>query len=578
MRLVGRLFFSFFFTTLLSLVTAAFIGSMLLSRAVRSEAASRVDLGLKEARTFLEDLQEDLYITAVLSARGYDDDTIYPATPDILLTCRETPVGIDRTLSLDDSSRGFIFLRPEDLCRLDPALLPLSERSVCEGGTLLGLYGYYRGTLAAVILNENAGLIGEMSDRIFEKRTYRGKPFGTVTIFCRDTRAATSVIGPDGTAALGTRVSEEVRRQVLEKGERWLDRAFVVDEWYISAYEPILGASGNPEGILYVGVLEAYYRGIQHRTVTILLSLLLPALGIVLFAAWLLSRSIAEPVGSLVKGADLVASGNYDWEASAGEKAPKEIQALNQAFNAMKVTLKEREEALKIQTEELEEKNRDYQELLSFVTHELNNSIGSMLLNARILTEEFAGSISVDQAQAAEQILRDVERFRDMVKNYLNLSRLENGTLRYNPSPLELKSQVLEPVLKRLRSWVEHRDFKLRWDWPEEVRVAADVNLMDIVFSNLIINALKYGKEYILLEAQKKEGSWIISVVNGGEGIPEEKIGLLFRKFSRLVQSDDGVGLGLYLVRHIMDLHGGGVWCESGNEGTRFSLRLPADE
>jgi signal transduction histidine kinase len=67
----------------------------------------------------------------------------------------------------------------------------------------------------------------------------------------------------------------------------------------------------------------------------------------------------------------------------------------------------------------------------------------------------------------------------------------------------------------------------------------------------------------------------VFGVKNGGPPIPAEKIPLLFRKYSRLVKSDDGAGLGLYLVRQIVERHGGEVWCESGEErGTGFYIRL----
>ena len=324
-----------------------------------------------------------------------------------------------------------------------------------------------------------------------------------------------------------------------------------------------------------MGVLERYYHGIRNRAITILSSLLLPAMAVVLAAAWLITRSISEPIHALVSAADGIAEGMYEVNGDSG-KTPEELHTLTEAFRTMAERLKEREQMLKDQSRRLEEKNRDYQELLSFVTHELNNSIGSMLLNARLLTEEFVGSISEDQAQAADQILRDIERFRDMVRNYLNLSRMEKGTLPFNPANIDIKARVIEPVLKRLHSLVEHLRFSVAWQWPEPVVVSGDTELLDIVFSNLLVNALKYGKDYIRIAAHRDGDSWIISIANGGPPIPAEKIPELFLKFSRLVKSDDGVGLGLYLVQNIIRRHGGEVWCESSVEGTVFSLRLDA--
>jgi signal transduction histidine kinase len=170
-----------------------------------------------------------------------------------------------------------------------------------------------------------------------------------------------------------------------------------------------------------------------------------------------------------------------------------------------------------------------------------------------------------------------VERFRDMVKNYLNLSRLEKGTLRFSPARFDVRARVIEPAVERMARWMQHRRFQVLWDWPERVEITADADLLDICYSNFVVNALKYGRDWIRFSARREGESWLLGVANGGAPIPAEKIPLLFRKFSRLVRSSDGAGLGLYLVRRILERHGGEVWCESGPEiGTCFVMKLPA--
>ena len=585
MKLVTRIFFSFIIVIFLAVLTVAVIGSILLSNAVRSEAFSRVKMGLKDAGLFLEDFQEDLYLTAAIESEGLSEKFNVLEKADILVPLSDPlPEGLKlNSIGNKAGDHGYIMLDRDTVAVLNPEMKGELNDLICRQELILCMYAVHRKgdeiIFAASIINGNVNLAQRLQDMLFENRSYMGKPFGTVTLFCYDTRVATTVIGPGGESALGTTVSEEVRQKVLEEGGTWLDRAFVVDEWYISAYKPIHDPSGNPVGILYVGVLEAYYNGLRKRAITILSSLLVPALGVVLTAAWLITRGITGPVNKLVQATGKIASGRYDICTDIGKKAPGELHALSNAFCIMAKTLRDREDALTMRSRQLEEKNRDYQELLSFLTHELNNSIGSMLLNARLLTDEYVGNISPDQQETAEQILRDIERFRDMVRNYLNLSRMEKGTLPYNPSHINVRTRVLEPVLKRLGSSVEHRNFTIHWDWPDvPVIVQADSDLMDIVFSNLIVNALKYGKNYLLASAQQENDSWIISLTNGGIPIPREKIPELFYKFSRLVKSDDGVGLGLYLVDKIVTRHQGDVWCESGDYGTTFSIRLTAAE
>jgi signal transduction histidine kinase len=305
-------------------------------------------------------------------------------------------------------------------------------------------------------------------------------------------------------------------------------------------------------------------------------ALIVPILGLALAVVLFIVRGISRPLSRLVEASGQIASGNLEIPLKP-LAAPHEIELLHEAFSSMQAAIRDRESRLRTQNQDLEQANRDYQELLSFVTHELNNSVGSLLLNVSLLEEEATGRIPADLDELVDQVLRDVERFRDMVKNYLNLSRLEKGTLRYNPSRINVRSRVIQPAVERLTRWIGHRSFEVRWDWPGQVEVTADADLLDICYSNFLVNALKYGRDWIRFSARREGESWLLGVANGGTPIPQEKIPLLFRKFSRLVRSSDGAGLGLYLVRRILERHGGEVWCESGPEiGTRFVMKLPA--
>ncbi len=312
------------------------------------------------------------------------------------------------------------------------------------------------------MLNGNIPLVQGIQENLFGDDLYGSKPFGTVTIFCRDVRVATTVLGPGGEIAVGTRVSGEVREKVLQGGEVWLKRAFVVDEWYLSAYEPIRDPLGRNIGILYVGVLERKYADIRNRTIAFLSALIVPTLGLVLLAAFFTARGVVRPLSRLAEATGQIRIGRFD-AAAAPVKGAQEVRVLADAFQHMKEAIREREEMLKLQKVELEAANKDYQELLSFVTHELNNSIGSLLLNVSLLAEDTEDTLAPEERQIVDQIVRDVERFRDMVKNYLNLSRLEKGTLRFNPQPLDVQARVIEPVLDRLRRWITHKSFVIRW-------------------------------------------------------------------------------------------------------------------
>ncbi len=108
-----------------------------------------------------------------------------------------------------------------------------------DSGELIGvLYG-------GDLLNRNYNLVDKTKNIVYQNEKYKGKDIGTVTIFQGDLRISTNVMTTNGKRAVGTRVSEEVYNRVLEQGKQWIDRAFVVNNWYVTAYEPIRDIDGG---------------------------------------------------------------------------------------------------------------------------------------------------------------------------------------------------------------------------------------------------------------------------------------------------------------------------------------------
>jgi two-component system NtrC family sensor kinase len=127
-----------------------------------------------------------------------------------------------------------------------------------------------------------------MGDRIknivFKDAKYEGKKIGTATIFLGGLRISTNVMDKEGKRAIGTPAMKEVQEQVLEKGMPWIQRAFVVEDWYITAYEPIEDIFGQRVGMLYVGVLEAKYADVRWKALS--LFILITVAGMVLASDW----------------------------------------------------------------------------------------------------------------------------------------------------------------------------------------------------------------------------------------------------------------------------------------------------
>src|SRR5262249_8821312 len=133
---------------------------------------------------------------------------------------------------------------------------------------------------------------------------------GTATLFLEDVRISTNVRLFEGKRALGTRVSAAVRDAVLGKGRVWLDSAFVVNDWYISAYEPIVDSFGKRVGMLYVGFLEAPFTQAKYWTIFTIAAafLAVAALSVPIFLRW--PRGIFEPLERVTDTIASVEAGN----------------------------------------------------------------------------------------------------------------------------------------------------------------------------------------------------------------------------------------------------------------------------
>jgi two-component system NtrC family sensor kinase len=198
---------------------------------------------------------------------------------------------------------------------------------VFEGDDLLGvLYG-------GVLLNRNQTMVDTLRDTVFQHELYKGRNVGTATVFFKDLRISTNVLTPDGKRAIGTRVSKEVKEHVLRDGKRWTNRAFVINDWYITAYEPIEDIFGERVGMLYVGALEGKYRDIRRRVISAFILITLAGMVLAVGLGYILADRIMGPVRQLIKASQQVEEGSLS--PDIGPISKSEIGVLQYTFKDM---------------------------------------------------------------------------------------------------------------------------------------------------------------------------------------------------------------------------------------------------
>ena len=493
----------------------------------------------------------------------------------------------------DLSERAFIELRetqhaaPSARTEERRGMVLLSAVPVRNEGRVSGaIYG-------GILLNKNYSMVDRIRDVVFKDEEYEGRAAGTVTIFLADSRIATTVTLEDGTRALGTRVSAEVAERVLEKGERWEGRAFVVRDWYLTAYEPIVDIEGSIIGMLYVGLLELPYRNLVKNTMYTYIILSFCVLALALALTFFLASRIARPLHLLAESAKKMNDGD-PFQPVVYKKASKETQVLITSFNDMVKTLIEREDDLQKTNRDLEKANDDlealnydYMEAVGFVSHELKSPLAAIQNYIYLMEGRKSGPLTEKQSGYMNNISVNLKRLLDMVRNYLNLSRIEQGVLKPVKTEVNVRQDVLTPLGDTFREAAERRAMVLTVDVDPCLVVEADLNMIREVFENLVSNAIKYGREggAIKISAEKSGEFLHCKVFNDGESIPEEKLKNLFKKFSRLYGADrangqqKGTGLGLFITRHIVEAHGGMIDIESQpGKGVAVLFTLPMKE
>jgi Signal transduction histidine kinase regulating C4-dicarboxylate transport system len=219
------------------------------------------------------------------------------------------------------------------------------------GVPVLNKKGKLLGVLAGgVILNRNYGLVDKITKLVFKKVARKTENVEVVTISLGNLRIATTYLDNQGNRAVGTRLSPEVSQKVLVEGKDFLERALVVDYWYITAYEPIKSVSGRPIGALGVGIFEGKYYYARNEVVMIFVSLIVMAMILAFTLSYILARNITRPVKILAREAGRIGRGEF---VHITPPSRDEIGRFADTFNQMSQSLKEREKKLTSQTDEL---------------------------------------------------------------------------------------------------------------------------------------------------------------------------------------------------------------------------------
>jgi hypothetical protein len=233
--------------------------------------------------------------------------------------------------------------------------------------------------------------------------------------------------------------------------------------------------------------------------------------------------------------------------------------------------------------EKLAQANRDYMEILSFVTHELKSPIATTVMTMELLRDGHFGPVTDQQRDKLSKMEYNMQYLLLLIRDYLNLARIEGGGLKLSPRRgVDVLAEVIDPAVEMLEPWLDGKGMRLEKNYCEAIcPIDCDPALLSIALTNLLNNAAKYGRKggTIRLDVDCSDGL-SCRVWNEGPGFSPQDREKLFRKFSRLKDRDlkkaRGTGVGLYTVWRIITRHGGQITADSEKGSwAEFRFRIP---
>jgi two-component system NtrC family sensor kinase len=456
-----------------------------------------------------------------------------------------------------------------------------------------------------VLLNQNLPFIDHINRIVYPEGSLPFGSQGTATLFMDDVRITTNVRLFQDERAIGTRVSRAVSDAVLKQGGTWLDRAFVVNDWYVSAYEPLVDGSGARVGMLYVGYLDRPFQLVKYA--------MLAAIGVIFLVVMLLAAlfslrlasSIFNPVEQMNHTMALVEQGRS--EARVGALSAKdEIGSLAAHLDHLLDVLDEKTRSLREWAHELDRKvdertlelaasNDSLREaqrqlvkseklaaigqLTASIAHEINNPIAVIQGNLDLMRETL-GAHALPVSAEMKLLDEQVERMRLIVTQLLQYARPTEYAGYVEALSVD---RVLDECLVLVTHLLGKTGIEVVKDYAATLRAGFNRQELQQVLLNLIINAIQVmpeGGQLVLRTRDWQEDGMpcgvVLEVQDTGPGLSLDVLDRLFRPF--FTTRNDGNGLGLWISLGLVERYGGAVEADNApGGGAVFRVRLRSE-
>ncbi|GLP97545.1 sensor histidine kinase [Paraferrimonas sedimenticola] len=543
--------------------------------------------------------------------------------------------------SLQAPASGLQVLPNDDLRRIDGrlaqrAVIPLlatekaqrpdlaSEQRGLVSRTLLPITDT-RGEVSwlldgGVLINRNETIVDSIRDLVYNSDTLPQQSIGAVTIFLDTVRVATNVpLNFDGTAqaergrALGSLVSDEVQQQVLREGQPWVDRAFVFDDWFISAYAPIYDIEGDRVGMIYAGFSEAPFIKDYLYNIVELGSILVLVMLVSGYLVYRAATTLLNPIERIHHVVQAVQRGHNVRIGELGLRQQNELSGLAQQFDRMLDQLQERNRQIQQAAEQLEakvdertqtlrEKTAELErnvkllndtraqmvtnekltalgELTAGIAHEINNPTAVILGNMELLKLTLGEKVA-PVSEEVDTVIEQVSRISAIIRNLLQYSRPGEFNAPLQRSEV---NPIIEQTLTLARHSIQSKRLELVPELDASHTVQINSSQLQQVLINLVVNAAHASDDHSRIWIRSRD--WQdemgakgvqIEVEDEGCGMSQTTMKRIFDPF--FTTRNEGTGLGLSLSFGLIRRIGGLIDVDSQvGRGSKFTINLYSD-
>ncbi|MBE1294207.1 MAG: HAMP domain-containing protein [Rhodobacteraceae bacterium] len=450
--------------------------------------------------------------------------------------------------------------------------------------------------VGGVLLNRNLTFIDTINDLVYPTASLTEGSQGTATLFLEDVRVSTNVRLFQDERALGTRVSAAVYETVLERGEVWLDRAFVVNDWYISAYEPIIDSFGQRVGMLYVGFLDQPFRDAKFSTILTfaIAFVVIILISVPIFLRW--ARQIFAPLERMVRTIGRVEDG--DLNARTRVEDGGEIGRVAAQMDNLLEQIQERDRELTrrvvARTRDLEDANRRLEatskqlvvseklaavgEIAAGIAHEINNPVQVIQGNLDVLRVQLGDDADLvkTELQLIDEQTHSIFLIVNKLLQFTRPDEYAEGSEEHRPA------DIITDTLPLVQHLLSKGHIALALELESIKAISINRTELQQILINLMVNAIHAMPDggaltVGALDAERDgRAGVLVFVKDTGVGMAPELLTRIFDPFFTTKQGE-GTGLGLSITRKLVERYDGEIEADSVvGQGTEFRVWFPA--